>query len=661
MAAQDRSRDGAGPVPLAPTLDIPPAVLAPAEPEGASVYTPSNLRTFLEAGVKAVADSAFFADQRQALSVGPFYSRSFRGGSETHCNWYWKFITDLKPALVTGDPQVAISSRNPDATGQHDDALEAWINRTFIENRFGEELDTICENMFWAFGVALVTPEEVPGTESEWMQAQGAYGVPTMRAKIKSLHYAQCFIDPDHDIQDAEYMGHWEILTLRQILEDSAGTADGGGWDLEAVREIASGPGDQDATEARNSVRGDGVQQIDVKQGQIVVYHMWNRENNTLYTLGYKQTAGETEGRFLRQPSAWAGHDRGPYVWAGLAWVKGRPIPLSLTAVAERVVRELDEHRTKARKDASKAKRCVVMEGSNALKTWAKAENGDGVNGDAKAVKEVSTGGMQEETAQYIAYLNSELEELFGLSQIRQGNLSGSSTGEQPKATAVVAAETAQGIRREYFARRFRAFVREVSVRTAHIGWHNVQVQSAIPQEDQRTGRMVSKTFYGGVKANDPAEWEDVEADIDVEPYTVGGSDQRAVIGAIDQVGVILAELQAMVIQNPLGALIMNWENWLDDKMKAVRIQGGGRRYVNYAAVRMLVKLQLMGMMGMGGPFAGGMPGGDPGGMTMGAARGGAGGTAATPSKPGGTAAGSSDNPMKRAQSVGSAAGGMTR
>lgn len=629
------------------TLDNP-AAPEPAQvaPQGEDRYGPDYWRKHLDQAIPAADAWSKPGSYRNRESNGPFYAENYAGGHETHCGWYWKFITDLKPALVSGDPAVTASSTNPDATGEHADALEYWLNRTIKEQELARELDTVCENMLWCGGCLMITPEERPGTSSRWMAALDQQA-PTMTARCRSLDFVQIFADPDNDIQNAAYMGHWEVLTATDIMEEAAGKPDAGGWDIGAVLEQAAG-GHEDAKAQRDKVRGDGIRSCTLKADELVVYRIWCRQTQTIHTLAYRQVDGEAQGRKIRQDQPWTGHERGPYVWFGVAWVRGRPYPLALTAVAERLVRELDDHRRKAREDAECAKTGIVTESANTLKAWAKMKNGHGVIGDAKQVKEVSTGGVQEETFEYIAYLEGELEKISGLSEVRQGE-----TGANTTATAVAAADTANSVRRKYFERRFKACVRESIKRMAHIGWHNQQVETTLPIEDDMTGQKSTGEYFGGVAEDDPAEWSDVESEIDLEPYTMGLVDQDSIRRSMTEVGLILQEIQQNVITNPWGALVINWENWLDDRMEAANIAGGGRRYINYAAMRMVVKMQLVSMMG---------------GMTMGGAEqaggagmGGAGGGLPMPMLAGGGPAGESENPMQRGRSMGNAAGQAAR
>lgn len=633
-------------MPFSLATQLPPQAISTAEtpaqpssPTGEDRYSPDYWRKHLEQAIPAADAWSKPGSYRDRQMNGPYYAENYAGGSETHCGWYWKFITDLKPALVAGDPAVSVSSTNPDATGEHADALEQWLNRAIKEQGLSDTLDRVAHNMLLCGGCLMITPEEVPETTSSWMAALGV-AAPRMTAKCRSLDFVQIFADPDNDISESEYMGHWEVLTVRQILEWAAGKADNDGWDLEAVRAQAEG-GESDAKTQRDKIRGDGIRSCTLKADQLVVYRIWCRDTQTIHTLAYRQVEGEAQGKRIRMDQPWEGHDRGPYVWFGVAWVRGRPYPMALTAVGERLIRELDAHRAKAREDAENAKNGIAFGSVNAQKAWAKLRNGQGFVADAKEMKEASAGGVQEETFEYIAYLEAELEKMFGLSEVRQGD-----TGADASATAVVAAETAQSVRRKYFERRFRACVREALKRMAHIGWHNQQVETEIVDEDQMTGERGSATYYGGVAQGDPAEWRDVESEIDLEPYTMGLVDQDSIRRSMTEVGLILQDIQTTVIQNPIGALVIRWENWLDDRMEAANIPGGGRRYINYAAMRAVVRMQLAGMLGLMG--GGGPDAGSPGGMTVGA------GGMGTPSM-------DTPNPMQQAQSVGNSAGQAAR
>lgn len=584
-------------MPLAPMPDAPSAMIQPEQ----GMYSAAWWRPRLDESLKHARTVVRPADERYRTSIGPYY-RDGWGGGEHHCGDYWKITTDLKPALVSGDLQCQVSSRNPqatqtpDGTVDHAEALEHWLNRTIVDTALTDTLDDIAENMMWSAGCALLELEEIPGSVSTYWKLQGQQ-MTRLRPKITSIDPSRLIIDKTGDLKKARFIAHWEVYHLADILSEVQGKADSAGWNLDAIHEVLS-TGAGDADRLRDQTLQDRITNSELTRWQFVCYRIWCKDTNMIHTVAYSAIRDEEAGKEIRQPVKWTGHPRGPYVIFGLAWVRNNPWPRSPTSIAERITRMNDNTRKKVKEDAGSYKRNVMMQGQRALKAFKKAVNGDGINGDATKIKEIVTGGIQEKALEHIQMMDSDIETMFGLSQVRQGNV-----GDPSTATANAIAESASSVRRKYFAYRFRCCTRELLVRLAHFGWNQERIETTLSIEDPQTGQMMPKDYYGGVAQSDPAEWEDVEADIDIEPFSGDAADVAARQRSMELVGVILQEFTVLVMNNPLGAMIVNWENWLDDRMQAANVKGGGRRYINYAVVKALLRMQIMSMMAGGGPM----------------------------------------------------------
>lgn len=582
---------------MPPPMDATSALVQPAEGQ----YSAAWWRPRIEESLKHARTVVRPADERYRTSIGPYY-RDGWGGNEHHCGDYWKITTDLKPALVSGDLQFQVSSRSPettqspDGTIDHAEALEHWLNRTVVDTGLTDTLDEIAENMMWSAGCAMLELEEIPGSTSTYWKMQGQQ-MTRLRPKISSIDPARLLIDHSGDLKRARFIGHWEVYHMADILAEVQGKTDSAGWNLDAIHEVLSTNSGDDA-KLRNQSLQDRITNAELTRWQFVCYRIWCKDTNMIHTIAYSAIRDEQLGREIRQPAKWTGHPRGPYVIFGIVWVRNNPWPQSLTSIAERSVRMNDQTRKKIKDDSAAYKRNVMMQGQRALKAYKKATNGEGINGDATKIKEIITGGVQEKTLEHIQFMNSDIETMFGLSQVRQGNVSDPST-----ATANAIAESAASVRRKYFGHRFRCCLRELGVRLAHFGWNQERIETTIPVADPRTGESIPMDYFGGVAQDDPQEWEDVEADIDIEPFSSDGTDVAARQRSMELVGVILQEFTVLVMNNPLGAMIVNWENWLDDRMQAANVKGGGRRYINYQVVKALLRMQIMSMMTGAGPM----------------------------------------------------------
>lgn len=539
------------------------------------------------------------ANRRREQMAGPGYADGY-GQDEDHCGFYWKLLSDLKPAMVSGDLAVEVSSRNgkttqsPDGSVDHAEAAEEWINREITESGLTDTLDTLCDDMAWSAGVALCEVEDDPdGKPSTYHAMLDGSNVPQQRVRVRAISPDRFFIDEGNDVQNARMMGHRETLTYGDVVRGASGKPDAGGWDIQAVLELI-----RDRSHEARKVRECPLSKVQYETGEFVCFRVWCKETGMIHTLAWSATTSESKGSELKKPEKWTGHERGPYVVFGVAWMRNKPWPLSVTAIAERGAKNQDRTRKKIQHDAENYRRNVVMKGANALRQFMRLDHGDGFNGDAQSVKEVVSGGIQPEALQHIQYTNADLEALFGLSQARQG-------APDPKvsATADAIAMSAADVRRKYMAFRFRCCVRELLTRMLYFAVVNPRIETTIPVMDPGTGQLVPKKFWGGVRADDPFEWEDIAANIKIEPYSIGEVDQATRQRSMDAVAAILMEFQQMVLANPLGAMIINWENWLDDRMAAAQAKGGGRRYINYQVVHGLMRAQLLSMMSGGGPL----------------------------------------------------------
>ena len=618
------------------------ATLAPAS-DTSTPYSPAWLRPRIERCVKRAEDYTCYPNARYRQAVGPYYVKGWSGADETHSNWYWKFVYDMGPAMIGGELVFATGAADPDAMGEHAEALGLWLNRTAKESKLQNELAQACDNMLWGpGGVLMVYPEDVPGTTSQRMASLGVQA-PVLRARVKCLDTNVCFVDPDVEMVDSEIMGHREIISRAEIMDDMAGSQDGGGWNIEAVNQCLSAQnGTGDANELRKQVFVDAISGENVKDDQMVVYRVWCRKTQMIHTLAYREIEGESDGVELRQPAMWRGHPRGPYVWCGVVWIRGHAYPMPLTAIAERLVREQDEHRKKDRQDAAAAKRNVAVIGKNSVKEFAKLRNGEAWNTDPTKLKEIETGGSQEATVNRINTLEMDLQEIFGLSSARMGN-----TGEG-SATNTVVAEQALGAKKKLFVERWKECVREVARRIAFIGWNFDQVEMKIPIPGP-DGSMVTAQYFGGVVEGDKADWMDVESEIDLEPFSLGEGDSVVLQETLDRVAAIVDELLMRVVGNPMAFKMGKWENWLDDRVRAAGVTGGAKRYVDWAFINAFVE-----QAGMAAAMGAPMPGQAPGEGVAAAAEGGGG-------MPSGPIGGGTPNPMAAARSIGSKAGGKAK
>ena len=280
-----------------------------------------------------------------------------------------------------------------------------------------------------------------------------------------------------------------------------------------------------------------------------------------------------------------------------MVWVRGQAYPVSLTALFARNVEEQDEHRKKARDDARAAKKMLAVEGAKLARAIVNKENNGILAVEALSkLQEFEFGGVQQATAEYMAFLDNDWETLTGLSQVRQGNVDADAT-----ATAVVEASSAADRRVKYIQSRFRACTRELLTRVAWLMWNSDMVEFPVPIDDPMTGETVQGYFRGGVQEGDDASFDDLE--LDIEPYTMEHVDQNALRARMTEVFNLVTAVVDRILANPLASAAIGWEDLINDTMETLNIKKGGRRYIKWPMVRVLVQMQvgaIMGGMGLG-------------------------------------------------------------
>lgn len=554
-------------------------------------YSPGWWRQRLDRGQSHRRDHTTLSEARIRNFAGPHFRRGWRGAKDTHCGAWWKLISDIKPSVVSTNPAVYVDTFAPSAN-QHADSLRyglnAWINRV---NLF-TILDKVADDTLWDYGVIRVRLVPRKGSTLSEYAGMGVQ-IPALIPEAQYIMPTQFGCDPDTTPDQAQYQYHWEIRNISDLQSETDPTG-APVWDQQALAALSKEP---KPDEVRRDTLHDDLSNEDLERDEVVIFHIWCRTTKTIYTIGYTPHARESEGVFLREPTPYFGHPSGPYVVFGIVWVRGQAFPVSLTALFERNVQEQDDHRKKAREDARAAKKMLAVQGAKLAKAIVAAQNTSVMSVEAlDKLKEFEFGGVQQATAEYMAFLDNDWEMLTGLSQVRQGNVDADAT-----ATAVVEASSAADRRVKYIQSRFRACVRELLTRVAWLMWNSDMVEFPVPVDDPMTGETVQGIFRGGVQEGDDASFEDLE--LDIEPYTMEHVDQNALRSRMTEVLNLVTGVVDRILANPLAAAAVGWEELINDTMETMNIRKGGKRYIKWPMVRMLVEMQIgaaMGGMGAG-------------------------------------------------------------
>lgn len=573
---------------MPPPMQQTPAMVAPVpmgeaehkEPQDQR-FTPTWWRSRLKTATTFRQDHTDPAAARIRNFAGTYFRKNWRGAKEIHGGDWWQMMSDLSPALVSDNPAVSVESFSPSAS-QAAKALEYALNTWTSRCRLFTILDQVCSDTLWDFGV--IHTRLVARTGSQLSAAAGlGISLPALMPEARRLLPTQFGCDPEAELDQGQYQFHWEVHQKETLLAEK----DENGqplYSVEAIEKLAKTPASSE--QKKETLRDDMIGQ-DVGRNEVVVYHIWSRVDGMIYTLGYSPHADEAQGQFLCPPKPHFGDPDGPYVVFGLIWVRGQPLPLSLTALLERNVREKDEHLDKARQDAAAAKQMVAVKGSKQSKAVVNSKNNAVLNvNDLADIKAFKIGGVQDATAQWLAFLDDRTTRMLGMSPARQGDTNTGST-----ATADVIADTAANRRTKYMQSRWRECVIKVYRKIGHLCWESPYVEFDLPFTDPATGQTVQATFKGGPQKGVP-HVPFPELELDIDPFTMEHQTEQSRRERMGAAYTLVLDVADRISSSPVIAECIEWQDLVDDTMEAIGFKRAGRKYINIPKMKQMLAQQ---------------------------------------------------------------------
>lgn len=509
--------------------------------------------------------------------IRKYAGKSYREGwitpSDAYENHAFEYLTNMVPAWSYDNPAVEVKSRTPGMMDGVVTAIEQALNSWVKEVQISKVMRDIAVDVCFAFGVAAVTMEEVPGHEQE-------AEVP-MWPVVRRVLPTRFFIDPyATSVREARFMGHvW--VKERDELEGATDPETGlPVFSKEVLDEMGTDEGMKEINE--NELRQDALSGLYLARNMVVGYEVWVRDSNTIYTLGYGRDS--TDGKNLRDPRPFVGCPKhGPYHVIGIYTVPGQVYPLSPLAVTADMVSELDAHAGQMKQQAGSAKRLIVVDSNVTADKITMTPDGNVIVVPGfKAADQIEFDGPAKANQEYSLLLRDRLDRLSGLSDLVRGQTTGDTATE-----ASLASQYAN-VRTRYAQSIFREAVSDILENVAYVMYTDPRVAFFMSM-DGPEGPMTVAYSGGEWPGQEMARFEHLRLSID--PYSMEwvneGVRQRQMSEVFDRV---------MVVGMQAPQLMMNGVDvvkMLDDLGETVNMKNLGTRYINAGMVQQAAMMQV--------------------------------------------------------------------
>jgi hypothetical protein len=506
--------------------------------------------------------------------AGKNYREGWLVPSDTYENHAFEYITNMIPAWSYENPAVEVKSRTPGLMDQVVEAMQQALNSWVREVQISKVMRDVAVDTCFAWGVAAITMEQVPGHEDE--------PEPPMWPVVRRVLPTRFFLDPyATSVREARYMGHvW--VKHRKDLEEAIDPDTGLPlFNKEVLDEMGNDEGIRDINEAE--LRQDALSGMYLAKGMVVGYEVWVRETNTIYTLGYGRD--NKDGKNLREPRPFVGCPKhGPYHVIGIYTVPGQAYPLSPLAVTADMVQELDAHAGQMKQQAGSAKRLIVVDSNvTADKISMTADGNVIVVPGYKAADTIEFDGPAKANLDYSLILRDRLDRISGLSDLVRGQVDGDATATESQLASQYA-----NVRTRYAQSIFRESVSDILENAAYVMYTDPRVAFYMSIETPAGPQTVA--YSGGPwPGQDLARFEHLKLSID--PYSMEwvneGVKQRQMAEVFDRVLLVGAQAPQLMMNG------LDVSRMLDDLGETVNMKGLGKRYLNPAMVQQAAMMQV--------------------------------------------------------------------
>lgn len=392
--------------------------------------------------------------------VGPGYRTTVSSPIDFN-NHSYKMLSAFLPMLASGNPRVRTKTPRQGSAAALAKAAEFAQNRNWQLTNMKRTVEHLATDWFFKWAVALTSPRPVMGL----LERED----PPYRPTTKRLSLLDYVWDPVA-LQPAEtrYQAH-RIIRDQDSIQREAEEFPNRGWNPDVAAAL-----NRDSIERER--RGDKLQDS-YPRDEVELWEVWVPEaeldagvtesgkafkpmaergfHGTIYTISRDAAA------WVREPRPYFGHRDGPYTFNGYLYVPDRAVHLSmLTATAAQA--EIHNAVWNAAVEAIKRYKKGVAVSSSAAADLAEKVKGfedldvfeiEGWAEDiGKAISEIEKGGITQQHMTMLQVLGLNLEQMSGLSEAAQGQVSGDAT-----ATEASIANMSSSRRMGYAAEKFNA------------------------------------------------------------------------------------------------------------------------------------------------------------------------------------------------------------
>lgn len=552
-----------------------------------------NLRMEAESAIQLRKKHTRIFDDLVGRFAGNFYRDDWQSDGPSIDNHEFEFLVNIMPAVMANNPKVSITSRRPVVQRELTKAMQHGVNRWIKDINLKRVLEPVIEDAVFKFGAALVTMEPLPGHESK--------EAPPLRPTLTRISPKRFFMDPQAERPDlARFMGHISVRDRDDLInaKDQDGKPK---YDREAIEQLA-GPEEEGSAPSLTDYISD--YDLSVDRDQVITAEIYVPETRMIYSIGFSSAkeSKDREGAYLRKPRRYFGHPRGPYILFGFYIVPDQVYPLSPLCVTAEVVEELNAHSEQVRRQASRARNLVLVDGTNAPLADAITNFGDGTvasvpHFDRNAFAEISLGGPAVGQLDYVERLREQVDRRSGLTDIQRGNVSGEATATEAK----LAAAASSG-RVRHMQNQIQESVRQVLENVAWLMFESKSVVFPVSQE------KAEKLVFNGIGTEEPfsmegSEEEDVlflggkqkgqedysffDLELEIDPYSMEQVDEAVLQKRMETAVVTVTKFAPLMLQFPF----INWPELLDDYFQQLNITDG-RKYVNFEMLMQMLGIK---------------------------------------------------------------------
>lgn len=355
-------------------------------------------------------------------------------------NHYHEYVAQILPRIAGGQPKVTVETGRAGPGRLEAAAGEAAVNQWIEDTRHFELLRRVGTDYLLGWGVAGLRMDRLPAQETD------DYHTVPVAFRIER---EDAFWDPiATEWETRQYAGWQWTIGLDDLIEKAEQEE---GWDLEAVRSLATDVEDDEAPSRRP---GDAPPRREVVVREVWCPRVLNDKaprwaTGTIYTLGVGAKG------FLREPRPFFGPPWGPVYLYDAYYVPGEPLGAGPCELVREQVEELNRHANALSESAKRRRKILLGSMFNAEDAKAVFEARDGsmvmLDGfETKRFEAVEWDGITQEQLAAIQVMRDRVQRGSGLDDALRGAVTGTGTATE----TAIAAESA-GVRVSHMADRF--------------------------------------------------------------------------------------------------------------------------------------------------------------------------------------------------------------